>query len=955
MMFAYKGIKAIYIDGLYEVTRDVLIDFKRGQSTEARYPLGVGVKEFDDLNNELESINVTFDNATLISYDMDNAEIPLEHIYDDDHFVTLESFKKNLSNLIYCSQNYRNGLLEISYDFNDDELTNEENIRLVNIIRNAFYDYPHFLIIPNEDKSGYYVYLPHINSFTKIKEVCEGMMRNLSVSKKTYDGLVTISARFSMVCYPHSNISELFSDLRYAKRQGLPINFYFPDRISSLSHSKVMQNSVNLNNMMKILNSLSELKVSSRERKSSLGIIKKNMNYLLAYLGIEEAGIIYLDQNIHKANVLVHATTIDNPVFEENKEVDTRLIEVFDNNKDPDHSYYFSSRVHANNELVRLLDKYGIASGFYYVLNERDIPHAVIFFINKNKGLIIDSYIRESLFIFSYRVSDFLLLSEKEENFNDTYREINSILMVSDYALYRIDSSTYDIVSHSQHLPVLFPNVKIGEKCYKSLYGLDEPCAQCPLKSAKKMLIDIQSNKYEVSLSINDRSSTLKRILLHKVNKDATSTDRFDMDLLVNSYPSLAISLKDAYSIHCRGYLLVLRIDNYDRLVRDLGSEGYLYVLRQFIGEIKRLTKFGAHIYRHDTQSVAILMNEAGQVDVVNLCESIYELSKKVYSFEDYRCSFDVTYIPYNYPQAFAEAESFLKYVYRHYIAKSYATGKDYIYFPDGDYSRSASRNEFMLAVIDEQFGANTFQVVLQPMVRAANGAIFGAELFIRLSDEYRGAVFNTEELVRVAAKNGKISLISNALIKYIGELYNQFGLTIFKIFGFTRLTINTDFSYFSDPNFFEDIYELLTTYHFPRGFLGFEITENEIMNNLDKFESISRRLISNHVALICDQYTGASLSIDALKSLGFEEIKIPRTYVGDIEVNEKHLNEITSIMNVAKQHDIKVCLVGVENSNQYIILRDLDKNCALQGYHFFKPLDKNAFIDALRDNNNNK
>ena len=42
MMFAYKGIKAIYIDGLYEVTRDVLIDFKRGQSTEARYPLGVG-------------------------------------------------------------------------------------------------------------------------------------------------------------------------------------------------------------------------------------------------------------------------------------------------------------------------------------------------------------------------------------------------------------------------------------------------------------------------------------------------------------------------------------------------------------------------------------------------------------------------------------------------------------------------------------------------------------------------------------------------------------------------------------------------------------------------------------------------------------------------------------------------------------------------------------------------
>ena len=95
MMFAYKGIKAIYLDGLFDVTRDVLKDFQRGQSTDSRYPENVGIKEFDELNNELESINVTFNNATLISHDLDNSMIPLEHIYDDDHFVTLESFKKN--------------------------------------------------------------------------------------------------------------------------------------------------------------------------------------------------------------------------------------------------------------------------------------------------------------------------------------------------------------------------------------------------------------------------------------------------------------------------------------------------------------------------------------------------------------------------------------------------------------------------------------------------------------------------------------------------------------------------------------------------------------------------------------------------------------------------------------------------------------------------------------------
>ncbi|MBR0294302.1 MAG: EAL domain-containing protein [Bacilli bacterium] len=954
-IFSIKALKSIFVDGLYSVTREALGDIRNGKITEARYPEGLGVKEFDVLNEDIEVTNTSLKNALMISYDLSKADIPLEHVYDDEHIVTLESFVKNLPLLIYCSQNYRNVVMEISYDFDNDSLTNEENIRLVSFIKDAFKAFPYFLISSNDDNSGYYVFIPHMNSFARIREICESMMKSISVSKKAYDGLKTIPARFSLVCYPHSNISEIFSDLRYAKRQGLPINFYLPDRITSVSRGELTQNNINLNYMTKILNSLSELRVSSKERENSLKIIERNMATAATYLSIDEVGIIYFDSNTSKASVIVHTFTNDNHVFNLHGNVDPDFLKICDENKDPDYSFYFSNRSHATINLIRMLDRYGISSGFYYVLIDRGVPRAVVFFFNRDKEMVLDSYIRESLFIFAYRISDYLLMSQNEDNYNDAYREVNALLMLSDYALYRIDPSTYKIVSYSEHFPVLFPKVKVGESCYKALYGLDSPCPQCPLKTSRKMIIDLEKNRYEVSLSLNERLVKLKRMVVHKIASTSTSSDRFDMDLLINSYPSLAIALRSAYSIHGRGYLLLLRIDNLDQLTKDVGSEGYLYILRQFIHEIKMITKYSANIFYHDQQSIAILLNECGQIDVVNLCEQIYELSKKTYSFDEYHCSFDVTYLPFNYPQAYPEAEDFLKYVYRYYINRTYEINKNFIFFPDGDYSRSASRNEFMLAVIDEQFGANTFQVVLQPIVRASNGAIYGAELFIRLSDEYRAQVFNTEELVRVAAKNGKISLISNALIKYIGELYQQYGLTIFKIFGFTRLTINTDFSYFSDPNFFDNIYELLTDYHFPRGFLGFEITETEVMNNRDRFEAISRRLISNHVALICDQYTGSSLSIEVLKNLGFEEIKIPRKYVGDVEVNKQHLNEITSILEVAKKSEMKVTFVGVENSNQYIILRDLDKNCGLQGFHFYKPLDRSTFIDVLRDNNNTK
>ena len=211
--------------------------------------------------------------------------------------------------------------------------------------------------------------------------------------------------------------------------------------------------------------------------------------------------------------------------------------------------------------------------------------------------------------------------------------------------------------------------------------------------------------------------------------------------------------------------------------------------------------------------------------------------------------------------------------------------------------------------------------------------------------------VFSADELIKTAARNGKISLISNALIKYIGELYGQFGLTVFKVYGFSRLTINTDYSYFADPSFQEQIHNLLVDYHLPRNFLGFEITEREIYRHMEDFRKLSKQILSEHIVLACDQYTGKHVSIESLKSMGFTEIKIDRKIVGDLEVNPQHLAEVTSIIKEAESNGIKASLVGVENADQFILIRDISKNTYVQGYHFYRPLDKVKFIEELRKN----
>lgn len=949
-IFMYFKMKQVYYKGLYRTTSTLLRGFKNNVASEERFPK-TNIIELNELNDDLRDVNTIISNSTMISADLENSYIPLVFIDEEARIVTLDSFKRELRSLIYCSQNFRNIIIEIFYDLEEDTLNKEESKRLVSVITDAFDDYEHFIFAPNDNGTGFYLYLPRTDSFSHIQEKLTSAMKNLSVTKKTFDGLATINARFSIVCYPYSNIDELFPDLAFAKRQGQVLYLYLPNRLSALRDNRIIQNALNLNNMSRVLEKLSTLKVSSLERQTNLKTIKDTLSHLVTYLDIDFAGIIRFDDVDNSYYSDVHVYKGKEQLFKEGSTIEKPFIDALEAVKDEDDSFYFSSRRHAGFILARFLDKINVSGGFYYLVHSMGKVIAVIYFFNKVRDLYIDSYIRETLFILAYRVGDFLSVAHEEDKVNETYREINNILMESDVALYRIDRNTYDLVGFSNHFPTLFPKAKFGEKCYKALYGLENPCITCPLKTNKKMVSEIKGGTVETSLTLNEKKSTLTRMLVRTLDNGAEATDRYDRDLLINSFYSLKISLDDLYSIHARGYLLVLRIDNYELLLKEAGSEGYLYLLRNFITNIKNIKVSNANIYHYSTQAIAILMPEIGQVDIVNFIEKIYDASKQKYHYNGVDFSFDVTYLPYSFPQQYASAEDFFKYVLRHYNGMSYSINKDMITLPDSDYTRSASRTEFMLAVIDDQFGNKTFSVALQPFVKISDNSIYGAELLIRLSDNYRNSVFNADELIKVAGQNGKISLISNSLINYMGELYKQYALTVFKISGFQRLTMNTDYSFFDDPNFFTTLFESFNKYSFQKYFLGFEINEREVYNHLGEFKKITKGILNHHINLICDQYSGEFLSMDTLKELGFSEIKIGRYLVKDIETNPKHLNEIQAIDKLAKEHDLKITFVGVENQDQYNLLMEMDKNCMCQGYYFYRPLEDYKLIDELRKN----
>ena len=106
-----------------------------------------------------------------------------------------------------------------------------------------------------------------------------------------------------------------------------------------------------------------------------------------------------------------------------------------------------------------------------------------------------------------------------------------------------------------------------------------------------------------------------------------------------------------------------------------------------------------------------MLFYEYGQTDILDECEKIYAIAKNVDKSADY--VLNITFLPVSYPRAFPNATSLIKQADVFSTRGRYETNRDYIYFDESDYSRSANREEYILSIIKKSFGDKTYGINL--------------------------------------------------------------------------------------------------------------------------------------------------------------------------------------------------------------------------------------------------
>lgn len=266
------------------------------------------------------------------------------------------------------------------------------------------------------------------------------------------------------------------------------------------------------------------------------------------------------------------------------------------------------------------------------------------------------------------------------------------------------------------------------------------------------------------------------------------------------------------------------------------------------------------------------------------------------------------------------------------YQAKS--AGRNTVRFFDPEVHASLEKRQRIVSELHQALPGNQLKLYYQAQVDHER-KVFGAEVLLRWEHPQRGLV-SPNEFIPLAEESG--------LIIPIGLWVLFTACMQLKVWEGNPLThnltlaVNVSARQFSQPDFVEQVCEVLNETGAKATLLKIELTESlvlqDITDTIEKMEAL--KLLGIHFS-IDDFGTGYS-SLSYLKKLPISQLKIDRSFVREIDINQSDAIIAQTIIGMANNFGFSVIAEGVETEAQ----RDFLENCgctSYQGYLFSKPV----------------
>lgn len=391
--------------------------------------------------------------------------------------------------------------------------------------------------------------------------------------------------------------------------------------------------------------------------------------------------------------------------------------------------------------------------------------------------------------------------------------------------------------------------------------------------------------------------------------------------------------------------IILIDLDSFKMVNDIIGHSGGDIILQEIAYSLRKRLQKTDMLARFGGDEFLIMVNNlTSQNEIKERVENIMEMFE--HPFYVYGQSFFITASAgvVVYPYDGDDQETLIKNVdIALHIAK--ARGKNQYTVCMGNMKEDIERNALISNSLHQAEERNELFLHYQPQVNLETNNIIGLEALIRWQHPEIGLI-PPNEFIQLSEMNGTINNIGEWVLKTAikqVKKWHESGLS------HLHIAVNLSIVQLNNPDFVDIVARILKEYELEPEYLELEVTESVTAEDSRHIIDTLNRLQQLGVSISIDDFGIEYSSLNRLKTLPINRLKIDQQFVREIEVSSKDRDIIRIIINLAKSLGLKVIAEGVETKAQLDFLKSAGCD-DVQGYYYYKPQSpediESLFID---------
>ncbi len=609
--------------------------------------------------------------------------------------------------------------------------------------------------------------------------------------------------------------------------------------------------------------------------------------------------------------------------------------------------YYFEdiTKTEINPAITEFYNRLGIKALAQCAIYDSGRFIGTVNFEDCKKPRIWQKSVLDTLLIITKVISNYILQLRNKEELNNEIFFTQAMLNNQKLSNYAIKAGTYELLYVSEYTEKLFPGVKLGELCYKAIFGRHTPCDTCPLTG-----LDNTNNRYSVE-AYNKKlgawlSTTASAVDMpdgQKMNlicsSDVTgimervkSKDNLTGILTLPKFEAEAMKLI-ASKKELQYAIVYSDFDKFKYINDEWGYSTGNEILKFFADGISR------HLY-----PMELFCRISGDIFVILLIYrnklEILERLKLIYN------SINQDYLTH-YPKVNPIIISGMYFMTKEDTVLSVAMDKanmarkrfkgfhkSTLSIYDDNLHEAITKEKMIENQMHEALTEHEFIVYMQPKIDLRSLNITGAEALVRWKTK-NGELMNPAEFIPIFEKNGFILELDFYVYEEAFRMLRRW-LDMGK--KAIIISVNVSRLHIDDEFFIQKLEFLIYKYRLPTDLIEIEITESIFLKGLDRLKRFINTLREKGFLISIDDFGSGFSSLNLLKTLPIDILKLDKDFFLYNIMDDRDKIVISNIINLAKGLGLKVISEGVETLDQARFLRE--SHCDMvQGYFFYKPM----------------